>query len=510
MAPSFDVATTAWLPVRRGEAGETVGLRELFRRAHELTDVEAALPPAASGLWRLLTVIAARITGLDAQDTGSGPWRTRRERELDRGHFDPAAVDAYFDRYADRFDLFDDVRPWLQDPRLAGECAKSSGLNKLVLSRPAGNNQVWFDHHHNGRLDPITPAEAIFFLVAQLYYGPSGRCTSRTVRGRSEANSTAGPLRGVVSFHPVGRNVFESLLVGIPFVGRSPGQDQAPWETDLPDPLGVPPVPAGVAGVLSGRFRHAILLKPGPDGGNVTDAWITWAWREPHSPVEDPYLIFQQNKQGELYARGADSGRALWRDLDALLLKDVGIEHRRRPRVFDAIAEGLSWELQDVLRVRAYGFDQDGQTRDRQWFTAVTPPVLDLLNDPAAAAGVSRVREAAERAERHLRGALRTAWVAINDPSNGNGPPARKDIPPGPWPARAAARYWPQAEARFWRRVHDRDFDEAPREYVRLALAVYDQVTDQAGSRPRARRALERARGFIFQAAGTPPVKESR
>jgi CRISPR system Cascade subunit CasA len=305
----------------------------------------------------------------------------------------------------------------------------------------------------------------------------------------------------VVSFHLVGASVFESLVTGIPYPEEDPrGVDAAPWELEaLPNPLGIPSMPSGVGGVLAGRFRHAVLLTPAPDGESVVDARITWARREQHPPVEDPYLVYQTSKAGLPYARPASADRALWRDLDSLLGEDVGIEHRRRPDILD-LAQELPVELLQRLRIRAYGFDQDGQTRDRQWHATVTPPVLVLLRDQAAVVGVSRAREAAERAEWNMRAALRNAWAAINDPANGDGPSVRKDIPPGPWPAMAAARYWPAAEACFWRRVRDRDFEGSAREFVSLAVAAFDHVTAAAAGRPRVARAIERARGFIFRA----------
>jgi CRISPR system Cascade subunit CasA len=315
----------------------------------------------------------------------------------------------------------------------------------------------------------------------------------------------------VLSFHLVGANVFESLIAGIPYPEDDPDPelDAAPWELDdLPDPLALPPAPQGVGGVLTGRFRHAVLLAPSEDGSSVTDAWITWAWREPHPLVFDPYLVIQTSKQGTFYPRPAEGNRALWRDLDGLLGEDVGIEHRRRPAILD-LAQQLPGGLLDRLRVRAYGFDQDGQTRDKQWYTAATPPVLDLLKDDQAAAGVSRTREAAERTERHLRAALRNAWVAINDPANGDGPPARKDISAGPWPAQAAARYWPEAERAFWQRLHARNFTDPETDFIRLALRAYDEVTGSAAGRPRTARAVERARGYIFKARNTTQTRTS-
>ncbi|MGP3959724.1 type I-E CRISPR-associated protein Cse1/CasA [Nonomuraea sp. 3N208] len=491
-----DLLTGGWITVPSGPA---VGIHDLFAGAHDFEDIVTPLTPAGSGLWRVLTVIAARVTGLD-KPADFTEWDRRRQAVLKSGSFDEEAVTSYFDRYRDRFALFHADRPFLQDPRLAEQCGKTSGINKLVLSRPAGNNQVWFDHHTDIDARPIPPEEAVWYLLAQLYYGPSGRCTSRTVAGRSEANSTAGPLRGTISFHPLGRNVFESLVVGIPYPGNQPtAEDLAPWERDdLPNPLGLPPSPTGVAGVLTGRFRHATLLAQ--HNGMVTDAWITWAWRQPTTPAQDPYLIYQENKTGDRYARGARAERALWRDVDALLLHDVGDEHARRPDVLDK-AESLPFELLDALRVRAFGFDQDGQTRDRQWFTATTPAILSLLQDPDSAVGVSRVRISAERVGRHLRSALRNAWVAINDPSNGQGSPVRGDIPPGPWREQGDASYWPRTESLFWQKVFARRFEEPARDFITLAAQIYDKVTDKAGSAPRHRRAIERARGFIFAAS---------
>lgn len=501
---SYDLLTRPWLPVRTGDVRERIGLRELFERAHLLTDVEASPPPGASGLWRVLTVIAARVTGLHDVTLTADEWGEHQEEVLESGRFDQDAVERYFTQHAGRFDLFDTQRPWLQDPRLREQCKSSSGVNKLVMSRPAGNNQVWFDHATSLEPQPVPAEEAVFHLLTQLYYGPSGQCTPRVVGGTSGGNSKAGPLRRTISFHPLGRNVFESLVAGIPPAYRydTGGVDLAPWEAEeLPDPLGVPPRPSGLGGVLAGRFQHAVLLERSADGESVVDAWITWAWRNREFPAEDPYLVYQRSKEGNSYARQADASRALWRDFDSLLLEDVGDEHRRRPAVLAAV-EDLRGMLLPVLRVRAFGFDQDGQTRDKEWTVGVTPALLALANEIPVARAISDMRQASERVDRHLRWALRDVWIALNDPSNGDGKPQRKDISEGPWPAQGAYRYWAHAERIFWRRVRERCFDSAVDDFLRLALETYDEVTDSAGSLPRAKRAIELKRGLIYKARG--------
>ncbi|MEV4161451.1 type I-E CRISPR-associated protein Cse1/CasA [Nonomuraea dietziae] len=502
---SYDLLTRHWLPVRTGDRRQTIGLLELFERAHELTDIQPSPPPAASGLWRVLTVIAARVTGLDNVKLTAEEWGDLQAEVLEEGRFDPDKVSKYFSQHPGRFDLFDERRPWLQDPRLRTECKSSSGVNKLVMSRAAGNNQVWFDHTTALTPRPIPAREAVYQLLMQLYYGPSGQCTPRTVGATAAGNSKAGPLRRTISFHPLGRTVFQSLVAGIPpaYEYRTGGPDLAPWEADeLPNPRGVPPRPGGIAGLLTGRFQHAVLLERSPDSESVVDAWITWAWRDAEFPAKDPYLVYQQSKEGTAYARQADASRALWRDFDSLLLEDAGDEHRCRPVVLGVI-EDLRETLLPLLRVRAFGFEQDGQTRDKEWTSGLTPALLALAREPAVARAVSDLRQIAERTQAHMRWALRDAWIAINDPSNGNGKPQRKDVSEGPWPAQGAARYWRRAERIFWQAVNDRDFDAGARRFLRLGLDVYDEVTDSAGAMPRAKRAIELKRGLIFKAHPT-------
>ena len=123
--PSFDLRDRPWIPVRyiSGAVGPPMtGLAGLFLRAHEIADITVPVPPAASGLWRILYLIAARISGLGDLEALDGirPWKQARNQALAAGRFDPDATGRYFTEHADRFDLFGSARPWLQDPRLAG------------------------------------------------------------------------------------------------------------------------------------------------------------------------------------------------------------------------------------------------------------------------------------------------------------------------------------------------------------------------------------------------------
>lgn len=503
----FDLKEEPWVPVRTpGGTRASVGLTGLLIRAHEIADLEVPLPPAASGLWRVLYLLAARVTGLDAA-ADPAEFDARREELLAAGRFDPHRVEDYFGRYAGRFALFDTRRPWMQDPRLADECRATSGINRLVLGRPSGNNQVWFSHHHDGAPAPVPAAEAAWHLLAALCYGPSGRCTARTVGEVSEGNTAAGPLRGSLSCHPLGDDLFTSLLAGIPHTAGGPGA--APWEQpDLPDPLAAPKGPGGLGWLLAGRHQHAVLLTPDAAGEHAVDATLTWAWRERQPAATDPYLAYQRNRKGEVYPRAASATRPWWRDAPALLAGDGGEHGPVRPAVL-ACASRLPADACARLRLRVYGFDQDGQTRDRAFFTHVTPPGLHLgmlgEHDPAAAAALRAAWAAAEQGAGNLGYALACAWAQAT--TAGVKPDGR-----GRWAPPAEAAYWQRAEQVFRGLLAGPApaGGDAAEAFTSLAEAVYDAAAQASPSaRPRVAGALARNRRRCRPRAAAPAATDT-
>lgn len=509
--PAYNLFDEPWIPVRWLPCDEEddhpdgddparpdeVGLRELLVHAHRIERIAIATPPALSALYRVLYALTARLTGLD--EAGPGNWSTRRIHLVDDGRFDAAKVAEFAELHRHRFDLFDPVRPFLQDPRLAGQCdpANTAGVDKLITTRPSGNNHSWFQHVNSAAPDLPTPAQAVLHLLVWHYYGPSGRCSSRTVGSVKAANSTAGPLRSTLSYHPEGESLFESLLAGLPEprgdVRR--GSDLCPWEReDLPDPVAAPPALKGPCSELTARSQHALLLVPDAEGRLVRDAFITWAFRDKIPREGDPYLIWQTSKEGNAYPRPADSRRALWRDLDALLLQDpAGSAKPRRPAVFSTASE-----VSEELRVRALGFEQDGQAKDVQFVDATTPPVLGFVERAEGAAiaiEIGRLRVLGERYGNRLSRAVKKAWAGFTDA------PKIRDCT---WAVDAAARYWPAAEAEFWKRLGERDFDAAPAAFRQLAERAYDTVTYGALGTMRGARAVTAARIELYGG----PVKQ--
>ncbi|PWI05753.1 type I-E CRISPR-associated protein Cse1/CasA [Streptomyces sp. NWU339] len=510
---TYNLFDEPWIPVRwlpgaprpaSGMLPDRLGLRDLLVHSGDIAGLAVAEAPAHSALLRILYAITARVTKLD--EAGPGDWSARRLDILEQEQLPEDGIDSYCALYRDRFFLYDPVggRPWMQDARLAQQCDanNTAGVNKLIVTRPAGNNHAWFRHGSDTAPDLPTAPEAILGLLTWHYYGPSGRCSSREVAGVKSASATAGPLRTALSYHPEGTSLFETLLAGLvrPKGTVRREQDQCPWEWDtLPDPDAAPPTPAGPCSQLTACSQHALLLVPDTDDETlVRDAFITWAYRSGRIPRNDDFLIWQISQQNNRYPRPAHAGRALWRDLDALLLiNPPGTAQPQQPIVFDS-----AHEIPADLRVRALGFEQEGQAKDTQFVDGTTPPVLGFLEqrNPRTAPAVGRLRQLGEMYGRRLDRAVRRAWTAyVRDPK------ADTDA----WATEAAARYWPRAEAEFWARFRrldatgtalDGGLDAAAARtaFVRLAQDAFDDVTASVARTQRGAKAVSEARIELY------------
>ncbi|WUH88719.1 type I-E CRISPR-associated protein Cse1/CasA [Streptomyces sp. NBC_00433] len=451
------------MPVRTGKHIEPVGLRELFCRAHQIHDLALPLAAAIAGLQRILVAILARLTGLDQPGTSVQEWNQRRTDLLNtRGGLDPAGIDAYFDRYT--WDAFDVERPWMQDASLADHCRVPSGINALIMGRPSGDSLCWFEPDTDTDPAPAPTDQALWHLLINHYYGNPGRLTPRTAGGTASGQGSAGPLRGTLSFHPLGRTLLETLALGLPPLtdDENTAADACPWEEPAPpEPLAPLPPVTWPGRLLTGRSRHAVLLVPGPDGTTVTDAYLTWATQQPRLEATDPYLAYRTDPKAPVETRRvprmAETGRSVWRDLDALLLAGEENSASPRPTAFTTLND-LPAGVRDALRVRVIGFDQDVVlVKNRLWYSALTPPIWNWAqeHDPDTA---RRIRDCCTTAEQlgHLLGKVAgRAWKEITSPPAATARPHKPGAKNPAWSARARAAYWPQAEATFWRLIHD-------------------------------------------------------
>ncbi|MEU7340223.1 type I-E CRISPR-associated protein Cse1/CasA [Streptomyces sp. NPDC007074] len=483
--PLYATDTEPCIPVRLLDGHqEYLGWRDIIVHAHEIEDLALPLPPAGSAALRVLVAIAARITTLDDTELSTGEWAARRRALLQQpAGFDDHAVHAYFDAHT--WDLFAEQRPFLQDPRLTVQCDEPAGVNKLVFGRPEGNNLAWLSPHTDTDPQPVPSDQALWHLLIHHFYGAAGRCRARTVGDKRSASGTAGPLRSTISFHPLGRTLHETLLAGLPHPADDwpEADDHCPWEEpQLPDPAGPLPPVTWPGRLLTGRSRHAALLIPSKDGKQVTEAYLTWATGQAALPAIDPYLIHHVDPEQPVAKRHkprrADADRALWRDLDALLLVTDETSTVQRPTAF-AHLNDLPPALRARLRVRAYGFDQDGKTNNRTWYTSLTPPIWPWTQEhnPATAQRIAECRAAAEEIGALLDTVSQQAWRELTTPGRTTAP---KKLPA--WSRNTRAQYWPRAETTFRRLLDDPSLAARPA-FATDAVTVLRAVTRPAVTR---------------------------
>ncbi|MDJ0342849.1 type I-E CRISPR-associated protein Cse1/CasA, partial [Streptomyces sp. PH10-H1] len=479
------------LPGAADGATVLVGLRPLLSAAHLLADLDVPQPPVEAMWRRVLAVLALRIGALDTPHGEN--WLDTREDLIRDGRFDATRIAEYFDPAPQRWRLYGGPRPFLQDPRLTEEGGDLAPPGRLVMTRASGANALWTDSTPQDV--PVDAPDSAAWLLAWLGYGPSGTAGTRRRGGRSSHIVKAGPHRAVISYFPHHPdNLFTTLVLSVPAPSTwptNPGPDAAPWESEaLPDPL-APQPPAGPASLISARAAHAVLLTA-DDTGRTVGCRITWGATTDLPPATDPYVI-ERDTGGPVRA---SRSRAVWRDLDALLLHERPGDKNtlRRPTVFDHLAE-LEPDLLAQLGVRALGWDQERRDLDRAWYSATTPPVLRHLAeaDPDGAAAIAAAHRSAQACAGQLRRALTAAWRGAN--------PLRHQDDQHGFVDQGTARYWESAEGEFWTTVAA---PATPPAFQPLATSCFDAATTALKSTARGRRAAAEAR-----AHHTPPPPQA-
>jgi CRISPR system Cascade subunit CasA len=157
LTPSFDLLDQPWLPCIDAE-GRTVevGIREALLRAHELADLRDPSPLTTAALLRLLlAVLHAALQGPRTTPERIAIWQ--------EGRLPTAQIDSYLAHWAGRFDVFDPIYPFYQDPKLTNEPADT--IARLAVELASGNNATLFDHSHDDSAGSIGPAECARWLV---------------------------------------------------------------------------------------------------------------------------------------------------------------------------------------------------------------------------------------------------------------------------------------------------------------------------------------------------------
>lgn len=318
-APAFNLLDEPWIPVRlaSGEVTE-LGLLALFRRATEIQALAEPSPPSLIALYRLLLAVTHRALTL-----GLGSWRDK-----DRAHWyaqglPTDVLTGYLERRRERFWLFHPEAPFMQVAALATAEETRHKLKpwtQVALESASGNNPVIFDHD----VDIFPRAVPAIFVLRQLlgFLQFTAGGPVKALRGHDKD----GPLCNSAAVMPVGRTLSQTLLLSLHPSTAAYVNDMPSWERP---PLSIaqirsqPTVATGPCDRYS-RLTRSILLVRTQDGYLPTVKHVRFA--EGNSLLEDnnapdPMNAFRRTKSG-LTCLTFVEGRAIWRDLAALLPED--------------------------------------------------------------------------------------------------------------------------------------------------------------------------------------------
>jgi CRISPR system Cascade subunit CasA len=315
MKSAFNLLDEPWLPVRLADGRvEALGLLQLFRRGSEAVALAETAPPSLIAEYRLLLAIVHR-----ALVRSHGTWTDAQRAGWFKHGLPVDEICAYLEAWRHRFWLFDEEHPFLQVAALAKADEtrdKRKPWTQVSLGSANGNTPVVFDHALDGEPTAIEPALVLAHLLGFLQFTPGGLV--KTLRDADKA----GALVNTAAVLPVGPTLAHTLCLALhaPPVPGQPEPDLPAWERPpltLSQLRGDPVLATGPNDRYT-RQSRAVLLEPEPD---QRVRWLRfaagWALGE-DANAPDPMACFRAGANGLVRVTFTE-GRALWRDLPALV-----------------------------------------------------------------------------------------------------------------------------------------------------------------------------------------------
>ena len=405
---AFNLIDEPWIPCTMGDGRrELLGVRGVLAQAPVISEIRGDSPLVVAALHRLLLAILYRCFKVESP----GQWATLWDQKT----WNAAVLNRYLARWHNRFNLFDDERPFYQVVGL--DLGKGGSSARLLFH--ADNNPTLFTHLSTSSPPELAPAEAARLLVGLMAFDVGGTKTSE----RGQESAKAAPLNKGAVILPRGGNLFETLMLSL---CRYVPEEGYPWEfdrdLDMPawerdeETRPVDRTPNGYIDLLTWQSRRIRFQpEPGTNGTTVVrNVVIMKGFQLPDDFTlfgREPMLAFRRNPRAR---PGQDpwpvvtftGGRALWRD--SLTLMHSAQEDSRQPEVLNWLADLVSEEVLPraaVLPVDAFGLDSN-RSKVLFWRHERFPVPMRYLDDPNLVGSLKEALDLAEETARGLGGAV--------------------------------------------------------------------------------------------------------
>jgi CRISPR system Cascade subunit CasA len=318
MMNKFNLAENSWIPCLMRETNETkdLSLFEVLSKAQDIKEIVDNSPLIVVALHRLLLAILHRNFGPENYDE----WKNLWKQEC----WNAETLRAYFAKNKDRFNLFDEERPFYQYPNVTkkdGNEADILPIETLMQEKATGNNATLFDHSFEAGSKSVLPAVAARYLVARHSFSFAGGVSF-------PFNFSNGLLVSGFSVLATGKNLFETLALNLVIYDRrnkpfSTKSNDAPfWErseliqASERDRTGISA--NGYLDYLTWQSRR-IRLVFDEETQTIKGCQLQQNFKLSEEPkIFDPFKVYVAGENG-FYPMGLREDKSLWRNSHTLL-----------------------------------------------------------------------------------------------------------------------------------------------------------------------------------------------
>lgn len=358
----FNLVEEPWIPCLMLETNETkeLSLFDVLTQARNIKEITDNSPLVVVSLHRLLLAILHRNFGPKSFDGWKDLWR--------KGSWDAEKLRNYFDEYKERFNLFDEERPFYQYPQIkkaGGLEADRAPLEILMQEKAGGSNATLLDHSfdENPKGYPISIA-ARYLIARQSFSIGFGK-------NYPFYFSDSSIIRGFTVLS-LGKNLFETLALNL-VIYRSDkpmpaqvdedgsGLDKPFWERPKLDRVSEkdfievidkgkkkkiqrPEMPLGYLDYLTWQSRQVRLFC---DEESVKVCQIQQNFKLNDESLFDPFKCYSAEEDEGWKPKSLIPQKAVWRDSHTLFQQFDNVPSKlgkfyRRPQVFNHLAQVAS------------------------------------------------------------------------------------------------------------------------------------------------------------------------
>lgn len=330
-----------------------LSLRDTILRAHEVKNIRVNPTPKEYAVLRFLIAFVGDMLQLKDEDA--------RADLFEQKHFDQKTFDDYIalcNQDGEHFDLFDPIHPFLQaaiDRRSLSqqETKRIKSVANLDLTYPSGNNNIFIDHRIEANCT-MKPDKALIEMIS----------ISLNALNAQRGGYNGGVCGIGTVFHWVEmNNLFETIVINL--LSKSEiapfdyGEGDVPWRNA--DPIGNEKKysKASYLGAMTWQARKIKLFAS--DDELIREIYFAPGKMPLDTKIwQDPAVAYYSSGK----AMVAKEGKALWRDLSALLIHKEAkngsdTDKHIRPKaivqaekLIDSLSDGKN---KNVLNIRQFG-----------------------------------------------------------------------------------------------------------------------------------------------------------